>query len=51
MPKIPHCIRCGDRDLANPDEFGGWCWPCEEEYADYVEGGGTLPPDGNWSEQ
>ena len=44
MTKIAHCVRCGDRDLASPDIDGGWCWTCEEDYFDYVEGGGTLQP-------
>ena len=45
MPAIPHCTRCGDRDLASE-----WCWTCEEEYEDYLMRGGTLTPR-EWSEQ
>ena len=45
MPAIPHCTRCGDRDLASE-----WCWTCEEEYEDYLKGGGALTPR-EWSEQ
>lgn len=48
MTKIAHCVRCGDRDLASPDIDGGWCWTCEEDYFDYVEGGGTLQPQEDW---
>ena len=40
MPKVDHCVRCGDRDLASD-----WCWTCEGDYADYVKAGGTLSPE------